>query len=168
MRKTAGAWWQGALFAAGVAALTYVARSAGKRADPRFYDAVKRPAWSPPGWSFVPVWTALSAARVWGDLRLVRRRSRHRALLALEAASWLAFLAWTPAFFRLRSPRLAFGAGAAQAATTAVSLAFAGRIDPRAALALAPTAAWLGYALPVHGWIAARNADPFLGRPALV
>jgi translocator protein len=127
-----------------------------------FYDAVKRPAWSPPRWVFVPVLAALSAARLWGDLRLLRSKKRKGALLALEGLSWTAFVAFAPAFFGLRSPRLGFATNVAHAATTLVSIALAPRVDRKAALALAPTAAWLGYALPLGGWIAARNADPFL------
>jgi benzodiazapine receptor len=127
-----------------------------------FYDAVKRPAWSPPRWVFVPVLAALSAARLWGDLRLFKSRKRKRALLALEAASWVSFVAIAPAFFGLRSPRLAFASNVAHAATTLASIVLAPRVDRTAAVALVPTAAWLGYALPLGGWIAARNADPFL------
>lgn len=132
-----------------------------------FYDAVKRPAWSPPRWVFVPILAAVSAARIWGDVRLFKSRKRKRALLALEAASWTAFVAFAPAFFGLRSPRLGFAANAAHAATTVASLVLAPRVDRGAALALAPTAAWLGYALPLGGWIAARNADPFLRKQPL-
>ena len=167
MMRFRATWWQAALFAAGVLAIDRLAKTAGKNADPRFYDVVKRPPWSPPSWVLGPVSAALAGAQLWGDVRLVRRRSRSRALVALEAASWIALLASTPALFRLRSPRLAFASNAVRAATTVASMVLARRIDARAALALAPTAAWLGYALPVSGWIAARNADPFLHRPAL-
>jgi translocator protein len=127
-----------------------------------FYDAVKRPVWSPPRWVFVPVFAALSAARLWGDVRLFKTRKRKGALLALEAASWASFVALAPVFFGLRSPRLAFASNVAHAATTLASIVLVPRVDRKAALALAPTAAWLGYALPLGGWIAARNADPFL------
>jgi translocator protein len=127
-----------------------------------FYDAVKRPAWSPPRWVFVPILAALSAARLWGDVRLFKARKRKGVLLALEAASWASFVAFAPVFFGLRSPRLAFASNVAHAATTLASIVLTPRVDSKAALALAPTAAWLGYALPLGGWIAARNADPFL------
>ena len=159
--------WHAALFAAGVFAIDRVARDAGKNADPGFYDAVKRPRWSPPAWTYGPIWTALNAAQAWGDLRLLRRRSRKSAMLALQAVSWLSFLGYTPMFFRLRSPRLALATRIVHAASTVASIVLARRVDSKAALALAPTAAWLGYALPVSGWIAARNADPFLHQSAL-
>lgn len=155
-----------ALFAAGVVAVDRLATS-GKKADRRFYDAVKRPAWSPPAWVFAPVWAALAAARLWGDVRLFNSKKRKGALLALEAASWASFVAFAPAFFRLRSPRLAFASNVAYAATTLASIVLAPRVDTKAAIALAPTAAWLGYALPLGGWIAARNADPFLKKQPL-
>ena len=133
-----------------------------------FYDAVKRPSWSPPRWVFVPVLAALSAARIWGDVRLFKSKKRKRALLALEGVSWAAFLAFAPAFFGLRSPRLGFASSVAHAATTLASIALAPRVDRKAAIALAPTAAWLGSALPLGGWIAARNADPFLRKPPIL
>jgi tryptophan-rich sensory protein len=110
---------------------------------------------------------ALSAARLWGDVRLFNAKKRKRALLALEVASWASFIAFAPAFFRLRSPRVAFASNVAHAATTIASLVLAASVDRKATLALAPTAAWLGYALPLGGWIAARNADPFLRQSAV-
>lgn len=170
MKRFRATWWHAALFAAGALAIDRLAKTAGKNADPRFYDVVKRPTWSPPSWVLGPAFAGLAAAQLWGDVRLFGRRSRKNertALVALQAASWIALLGSTPAFFRLRSPRLAFASNVVQAATTVASIALARRVDARAALALAPSAAWLGYALPVNGWIAARNADPFFHQPPL-
>jgi tryptophan-rich sensory protein len=156
-------WWHGALLAAGALGLQRIARTAGKNADPDFYDAVKRPEWSLSGSALAAIRGAVALTRVWGAVRLANRRPHNNALLALHATTWAAFLAETPAFFRLRSPRLALAAEVLQAIGTAATFAIA----PRASLALLPMAAWLGYALPASTWIAARNGDPFLRQPAL-
>ena len=42
-------------------------------------------------------------------------------MLALQAVSWLSFLGYTPAFFRLRSPRLALATRVVHAASTVAS-----------------------------------------------
>lgn len=75
-----------------------------------WYAALKKPAWNPPGWVFGPVWTALyvmmavAAWRVWrqGGWAAQRRPLRLFLLqLALNAA-------WTPLFFGLQWPGVAF------------------------------------------------------------
>ena len=79
-------------------------------AVPEWYAGLDKPFWTPPNWLFGPVWTALYAAmalaswRIYllGGFRCNRRElSLYLVQLALNGI-------WTPLFFGLRSPGLAF------------------------------------------------------------
>jgi benzodiazapine receptor len=92
-------------------AVTFVAPALGAFTMPgAWYASLNKPSWNPPAWIFGPVWTALyimMAVAAW----LVWRRggwpAQRRPLtfyfvqLALNAA-------WTPIFFGLKNPGLAF------------------------------------------------------------
>jgi translocator protein len=76
-----------------------------------WYAQLAKPAWNPPNWIFGPVWTALyamMAVAAWLVWREDGFRARARPLglfllqLALNAA-------WSPLFFGLKSPAVAFG-----------------------------------------------------------
>ena len=75
-----------------------------------WYATLKKPSWNPPGWVFGPVWTllytlmAVAAWLVWrqGGLRAQRRP------LSLFLAQLLFNALWTPLFFGLHQPGLAF------------------------------------------------------------
>ncbi len=80
------------------------------RTPPDWYPSLQKPAWTPPGWVFGPVWTFLyltmagAAWLVWrrGDLREARLPLGLFGLqLALNAA-------WPGLFFGLRMPGPAF------------------------------------------------------------
>jgi benzodiazapine receptor len=75
-----------------------------------WYAQLAKPAWNPPSWIFGPVWTALyamMAVAAWLVWREDGFRARARPLglfllqLTLNAA-------WSPLFFGLKSPALAF------------------------------------------------------------
>jgi benzodiazapine receptor len=75
-----------------------------------WYAQLAKPAWNPPNWIFGPVWTALytmMAVAAWLVWRQQGFRAQIRPLglfllqLALNAA-------WSPIFFGLKSPALAF------------------------------------------------------------
>lgn len=75
-----------------------------------WYASLNKPSWNPPGWLFGPVWTALyamMAVAAWLVWRCGGFARQGRALmwflvqLALNAA-------WTPLFFGLQRPGLAF------------------------------------------------------------
>src|SRR6187455_3253523 len=100
-----------ALALAGRLALSFGAASLGGLFMPdEWYATLKKPSWNPPGWIFGPVWTvlytmmAVAAWLVWQRGGFVaQRRSLGLFLvqLALNAA-------WTPLFFGLHRPGLAF------------------------------------------------------------
>lgn len=75
-----------------------------------WYASLKKPAWNPPGWVFGPVWTSLytmMAVAVW----LVWKRggfAAQRRALALFFVQLALNALWTPLFFGLHRPGLAF------------------------------------------------------------
>lgn len=94
--------WLGACFAA--------AAFGGLFMPGEWYVSLKKPAWNPPGWIFGPVWTALyimMAIAAW----LVWRRGGfkvRRAALSLFLLQLLFNALWSPLFFGLHNPGLAF------------------------------------------------------------
>jgi tryptophan-rich sensory protein len=117
-----------------------------------WYASLRKPSWNPPNWLFGPVWTALyiamavAAWRVWrcGGFRLQRRPlGLFLAQLALNAL-------WTPLFFGLRRPDLAFAAIVALCVTVALTLAAFWSMDRLAALLLAPYLAWITFAAALN------------------
>ena len=75
-----------------------------------WYPSIARPSWTPPGWLFGPVWTALytlMAVAAW----VVWRKdgwAGARAALVLYAVQLALNAAWSPLFFGLRMPGVAF------------------------------------------------------------
>ena len=76
-----------------------------------WFASLHKPAWNPPGWLFGPVWTvlyvmmAVAAWLIWrrgGWVAQKRPLGLFLTQLALNAA-------WTPLFFGLKNPPLAFG-----------------------------------------------------------
>jgi tryptophan-rich sensory protein len=74
-----------------------------------WYEALRKPAFNPPGWVFGPVWTVLYACMGVAAWLVWRRRGLRRGApaLLLFAGQLLLNAAWTPLFFGLRSPGLA-------------------------------------------------------------
>lgn len=113
-----------------------------------WYAALAKPAWNPPNWVFGPVWTllygmmAVAAWLVWqrGGWRAQRRP------LGLYLLQWLLNAAWTPLFFGLHRPDLAFVAIVALLAAIMATIAVFLRIRPAAGLLLAPYALWVAFA----------------------
>ncbi len=75
-----------------------------------WYAQLKKPAWNPPGWIFGPVWSALyilMAVAAW----LVWRRggfAAQRRPLGLFLIQIALNALWSPLFFGLKNPALAF------------------------------------------------------------
>jgi benzodiazapine receptor len=123
----------------------------------RWYAELAKPTWNPPEWLFAPVWTALYATiglAAWmigrepdaspGDRRMAW------AAFALQA---VLNLAWTPLFFGLHAPGLAFlDLCVLWLAVLAMTLLF-GRIRPLAGYLMAPYVLWVSFALVLNGTI---------------
>lgn len=127
-----------------------------------WYAALLKPTFNPPAWLFGPVWTALylmMAVALW----LVRRDrdaepAQRRRATVLFAVQFVLNLLWTPLFFGLRSPGLAFvDICLLWIALLTTMLAF-GRMRPLAGYLLLPYLLWVSFALVLNGTIWLMNA----------
>jgi tryptophan-rich sensory protein len=130
-------------------AVTFVAPALGAFTPPGdWYAALNKPPWNPSAWIFGPAWTALytmMAVAAW----LVWRRGGwavQRGPLTLYFVQLALNAAWTPIFFGLKMPGLAFAEiQLLLAAIVATALAFR-RASRAAAWLLTPYIAWVAFA----------------------
>ena len=75
-----------------------------------WYATLKKPSWNPPSWIFGPVWTALYTTMAIAALLVWKRGgfAGQRVALSLFLAQLLFNALWSPLFFGLRHPALAF------------------------------------------------------------
>jgi tryptophan-rich sensory protein/uncharacterized protein YbjT (DUF2867 family) len=131
----------------------FAAASLGGVFMPReWYAALKKPAWNPPGWIFGPVWTALytmMAAAAW----LVWQRGgfvSQRRPLTLFLAQLALNAAWTPLFFGLHLPGLAFAEILLLWLAIAATLTSFRGVSRAASWLLAPYLAWVSFATALN------------------
>jgi len=113
-----------------------------------WYASLKKPAWNPPGWVFGPVWTSLytmMAVAAW----LVWRRGGfvvQRRPLTLFLVQLALNAAWTPVFFGLRRPGLAFAEIVLLWLAILLTIRAFWPVTRAAAGLLAPYLAWVSFA----------------------
>jgi translocator protein len=117
-----------------------------------WYESLRKPFWTPPGWIFAPVWTALYASMAvaawlvwWESVRV-----EVRLPLSLYGLQLALNLAWTGIFFALRRPGLAFGEIVLLWTTILVTLMVFGRVSRSAAGFLAPYLVWVTFAAALN------------------
>jgi translocator protein len=127
-----------------------------------WYASLLTPTWNPPSWLFGPMWTLLyimMAVSVW----LVRREqdidppTRRRAL-AMFTLQFLLNLAWTPLFFALHTPGLAFVDICLLWVAILWTMLMFGRVRPLAGYLLLPYLLWVSFALVLNGTIWLMNS----------
>jgi translocator protein len=138
--------WKNFATFAGFVAVTFIAPALGAWAMPgEWYASLRKPSWNPPSWLFGPVWTVLyisMATAAW----MVWRRVGSRRALDLYAVQLALNAAWTPIFFGLKMPALAFAEILfLLAAVIATALAF-GKAHRVAGLLFVPYVAWVAFA----------------------
>ncbi len=117
-----------------------------------WYATIKKPSWNPPGWIFGPVWSALytmMAVASW----LVWKRGRfaaQRRPLVLFLAQLVLNAAWTPLFFGLHWPNIAFAEITLLWLAIAATLASFRPVSRTAAWLLAPYLAWVSFAAALN------------------
>jgi translocator protein len=124
-----------------------------------WYESIEKPPWQPPPVAFPLVWTPLYVAIAYGTGRMVEQgRAEERVgLLALTAADLAANAGWNWAFFRGRSPAGGLATILALNGLNVALLRRAAAVDRRAAVALTPYAAWVGFATALNASIWRRN-----------
>jgi tryptophan-rich sensory protein len=127
-----------------------------------WYQQLAKPTWNPPSWLFGPVWALMyvllgvGAWLVWRERR-VPAQERRDALIAFALHAVLN-LAWTPLFFGLQRPGLAFlDICLLWLALLWMTLRF-GRIVPLAGYLQTPMILWVSFALVLNGTIWLMNA----------
>ncbi len=113
-----------------------------------WYASLNKPSWNPPAWIFGPVWSALYAMMavaawlVWKRGGFVAQRrplTLFLVQLALNAA-------WTPIFFGLHQPGIAFAEIVLLWLAVAATLTAFRPVSRTAAWLLAPYLAWVNFA----------------------
>ena len=113
-----------------------------------WYATLKKPSWNPPNWIFGPVWTGLyttMAIAAW----LVWKRggfAGQRVALSLFLAQLLFNALWSPLFFGLRHPALAFADIVLLWLALLGTVAAFWSVRPIAGALLLPYLAWVTFA----------------------
>ncbi len=113
-----------------------------------WYAGLNRPAWNPPPWVFGPAWTllyAMMAIAAWLVWREGGWRTQGRAL-RLFLLQWLLNALWTPLFFGLHSPGIAFAEIMALWSLLSLTLLAFWQVRRAAGLLLVPYLAWVSFA----------------------
>jgi tryptophan-rich sensory protein len=125
-----------------------------------WYQQIQKPTWTPPGWLFGPVWTALyammgvSAWLVWRQGGFQKQATPMRWFLIQLALNAL----WSPLFFGLHNPGLAFAEIVLLWAAILVTLMRFWRVSPVAGGLLIPYLAWVSFASVLNAAIWRLNA----------
>lgn len=129
--------------------ITFTAAIIGSQAGPGlWYAALNKPSWNPPNWVFGPVWTclyvtmALAAWRVWRHGGWTNRRTS--LLMYLLQLILNAF--WSPIFFGLQQPGLAFVEILLLCAAIVGTVVLFLRVDRLSGILLVPYLAWVSFA----------------------
>lgn len=125
-----------------------------------WYPTLRKPAFTPPGWVFGPVWTLLYAL-MGGALFLTWRR-RHDApapaALRLFTLQLLLNALWSVVFFGLKAPRAAFVEIVALWGAIVLTVRAVARVSGLGALLLLPYLLWVSFAAVLNLAIWRRNA----------
>jgi tryptophan-rich sensory protein len=134
--------------------LCFAAASLGALCPPgEWYAALQKPTWNPPGWIFGPVWSALytmmavAAWMVWKRGGFAAQRRPLGVFLAQLALNAL----WTPLFFGLHWPGVAFAEILLLGLAIAWTIALFWRVQRAAAYLLMPYLAWVSFAAVLNG-----------------
>ena len=113
-----------------------------------WYASLTKPSWNPPSWLFGPVWSilycmmAVAAWLVW----CLGGWERQRIPLALFVLQLTLNALWTPLFFGLHMPGLAFGEMCLLWLALVSTLVQFWRIRPLAGFMLIPYLGWVSFA----------------------
>ena len=130
-------------------AVTFIAPALGAWAMPgEWYASLRKPSWNPPSWLFGPVWTALylmMATAAWLVWRRGGWRTQRRPLV-FYGLQLVLNAAWSPLFFGLKMPGLAFAEILLLLAAIILTARAFSRVSRPAWLLLVPYIGWVSFA----------------------
>ncbi len=158
------------VWTAAATAATAVAGGVATQPDSAWYRKLRKPEWQPPTIAFPVVWTALyadlavssavaldSAA---ADDAPAGKREEQAAYRRALATNLVLNAGWSWLFWRSRRPWLAAAECAVLTASSADLVRRTYRLNRGAGIALAPYAAWCGFATALSTAIAQLNGRP--------
>lgn len=149
VQALAPAKWRSAIALVGWLVLCFAAAAIGSLFMPGdWYAQLKKPSWNPPAWVFGPVWTTLYTLMAIGAWLVWLRGgfAGQRGALVVFLVQ-LAFNAiWSPLFFGLRSPGLAFVDILFLWVALLLTIRLFWKTRPVAGALLLPYAAWVAFA----------------------
>lgn len=136
--------------------LVFAIASLGAIAPPgEWYAGLRKPWFNPPSWVFGPAWTVLYvmiAVATWLLWRAPASTQRTRAL-QLNGVQLLLNAAWTPLFFALKLPGVAFVEIVLMWGFILATIVAAWPVRRLAAWLLVPYLAWVTFAATLNGCI---------------
>lgn len=117
-----------------------------------WYTSLLKPWWNPPAWVFGPVWTllyAMMAVAAWLVWREGGWKEQGR-VLGLFLLQWLLNALWTPLFFGMHRPGLAFAEIILLWLALAATLVSFWRVRKLAGVLLMPYLAWVSLAAALN------------------
>lgn len=118
-----------------------------------WYVTLEKPWFTPPSWLFVPVWALLYTLQglvAWLLWRSGVHRRPVRVALVLFGIQFALNMAWSPAFFGLRSPLAGIAVIVPLIAAIAATMEASWYVDRRATVLLVPYLFWVGFAMVLN------------------
>jgi len=161
IKKVSGAKLKTVLIAVAFVVVCFAAPAAGQLfgGPGQWYRELNKPSFTPPGWLFGPVWTLLYICMGLAAWLIWRKIGFRRGVLPLSlfALQLILNAVWTPLFFGLQSPLLAFvDIVALWMALTLTTICFF-RVSRTAGWLLVPYLAWSTFAAVLNFTICRMN-----------
>jgi tryptophan-rich sensory protein len=117
-----------------------------------WYRTLPKPAWTPPGWTFGPVWTLLYLAMALAAWLVWRQRASSNVSVALSLfiAQLVLNAAWSAVFFGLQNPGLAFANIVLLWSAIAATMIAFWRITATAGWLFVPYILWVTFATALN------------------